>query len=50
MERAEQIRGNPKYVEAIAKHHEKKSKHHRKLADGMKSSTSLASGSLATVS
>jgi hypothetical protein len=37
MERAEEIRGNPKYVEAIAKHHEKKAKHHRKLAEGMKS-------------
>lgn len=36
MERAEQIKGNPKFVEAIAAHHEKKAKHHRKLAQGMK--------------
>jgi hypothetical protein len=36
MERAEEISGNPKFVEAIAKHHEKKAKHHRKLAQGMK--------------
>lgn len=37
MERADKIRGNPKFVEAIAKHHEKKAAHHRKLAEGMKS-------------
>lgn len=36
MERSEDIRGNPKYVEAIAKHHEKKAKKHRKLAASMK--------------
>jgi hypothetical protein len=32
LERAEQIKGNGKYVEAIAKHHEKKAKMHRGLA------------------
>ena len=36
MERAAQIHSNPKFVEAIAKHHEKKAKKHRKLADGMR--------------
>ncbi len=36
MERADKIRGNSKFVEAIAKHHEKKAAHHRKLAEGMK--------------
>ena len=36
MERADQIRGNPKLVEAVAKHHEKKAKHHRKMAEAMK--------------
>ena len=37
MEMADKIRGNPKFVEAVAKHHEKKAKHHRKMADGMRS-------------
>jgi hypothetical protein len=37
MERAEQIRGNPKMMEAMAKHHAKKAKHHKKMAEGMKS-------------
>jgi hypothetical protein len=36
MERAEAIKSNPKFVEAVAAHHEKKAKHHRKLAKGMK--------------
>lgn len=36
MERAQEISGNPAYVEAIAKHHEKKAKKHRKLAASMK--------------
>lgn len=36
LERAEQIKANPKLVEAIAKHHESKAKEHRKLAEGMK--------------
>jgi hypothetical protein len=36
MERSEAIKGNPKFVEAIAAHHEKKAKHHRKMAAGMK--------------
>lgn len=33
IERAEKIKGNPKFVEAIAKHHEKKAKTHSELAD-----------------
>ena len=37
MERADQIRGNPKMMEAMAKHHAKKAKHHKKIAEGMKS-------------
>jgi hypothetical protein len=36
MEEADKIKANPKYVEAIAKHHEKKAKKHRKLAASMK--------------
>ena len=36
MERADQIRGNPKMMDAMAKHHAKKAKHHKKLAEGMK--------------
>lgn len=32
LERAEKIKANGKYVEAIAKHHEKKAKTHRDLA------------------
>lgn len=32
LERAEKIKGNGKYVEAIAKHHEGRAKTHRKLA------------------
>lgn len=36
MQRAEEIKGNPKLVEAVAAHHEKKAKHHRKMAAGMK--------------
>lgn len=36
MERAEQIKGNPKYMAAIAEHHKKKAKHHHKLAESMK--------------
>jgi hypothetical protein len=32
LERAEQVKGNPKYVEAIAKHHEAKAKLHHGLA------------------
>lgn len=36
MEDAEKIKGNPKFVEAIAKHHEKKAKKHRKMAAGMR--------------
>ena len=36
MERADEIRSNPKFVEAIAKHHEKKAKKHRKMAEGMR--------------
>lgn len=33
LERAEKVKGNPKYVEAIAKHHEKKAKLHHGLAE-----------------
>lgn len=36
MERADQIRGNPKLVEAVAKHHKKKAKHHQQMAEAMK--------------
>lgn len=36
MERAEQIKGNPKYMDAIAAHHKKKAKHHHKMAEMMK--------------
>ena len=36
LERAEKVKANPKFMEAIAKHHEKKAAEHRKLADGMK--------------
>lgn len=36
IERAEAIRNNPAFSEAIAAHHEKKAKHHRKMAAGMK--------------
>lgn len=36
MERAEEIRGNPKFVEAVAAHHEKKAKRHKKLAGEMR--------------
>lgn len=36
LERASQIQSNPAYVEAIAKHHEKKAKHHHKMAESMK--------------
>ncbi len=36
LERAERVKSNPKFMEAIAKHHEKKAAEHRKLADGMK--------------
>jgi hypothetical protein len=36
LERADKIKANPKFVEAIARHHEKKAAHHRKLAEGMK--------------
>ncbi len=36
MERADKIRGNSKFVDAIAKHHERKSKKHRDLADKLK--------------
>jgi hypothetical protein len=36
LERAEQIKANSKFVEAIAKHHEKKASMHRKLAKGMR--------------
>lgn len=32
MEHADRVKGNPKYVEAIAKHHEKKAKLHHGLA------------------
>lgn len=35
MERADQIRGNPKMMEAVAKHHKKKAKHHQHLAEAM---------------
>jgi hypothetical protein len=35
-EEAEEIRGNPKLMEAIAKHHETKAKEHRKIAHKMK--------------
>lgn len=37
MERADQIRGNPKLVEAVVKHHKKKAKHHHRLAESMAS-------------
>jgi hypothetical protein len=36
LERAEQIKSNPKFVEAIAAHHEKKAKRHKKLAGEMR--------------
>ena len=36
MERADQIRGNPKMMDAMAKHHSKKAKKHRKMAQGMR--------------
>ena len=36
MERGDQVKGNPKLVEAVAKHHEKKAKKHRKMAQGMR--------------
>jgi hypothetical protein len=36
LEKAEKIKANPKFVEAIAKHHEKKAKAHHKLASGLK--------------
>jgi hypothetical protein len=36
LEKAEKIKANPKFVEAIAKHHEKKAKAHHKLASSLK--------------
>ena len=36
LERAEKIKANPKFVDAIAKHHKKKAKHHRELAESVK--------------
>lgn len=36
LERAEKIKGNAKFVEAVAKHHEAKAATHRKLAKGMR--------------
>ena len=36
VERADQIRGNPKMMEAMAAHHKKKAKHHRKMAESMR--------------
>ena len=36
LERAEQIKDNPKFMGAIAKHHEAKAKHHREIATEMK--------------
>jgi hypothetical protein len=36
MEVAEKIKANPKMVEAVAKHHEKKAKRHKKIASGMR--------------
>ncbi len=36
LERAEKIKENPKFMEAIAKHHEEKAKHHRELATEVK--------------
>lgn len=40
IERAEQVKANPKLMEAVAKHHEKKAKHHHKIAAGLKSAMS----------
>jgi hypothetical protein len=36
IDHAEKIKANPKLVEAVAKHHEKKAKMHHKLASGLK--------------
>ena len=36
MSRADDIRGNPKMMEAMAAHHKKKAKHHSKMAESMK--------------
>ena len=36
IERAEQIKGNAKMSEAVAKHHAKKATHHRALAKSMR--------------
>lgn len=36
MEMAEKVKGNPKMAEAVAKHHEKKAKRHRKIAHEMR--------------
>jgi hypothetical protein len=36
MEMADKIKGNPKLVEAVAKHHEAKAKRHKKIAAGMR--------------
>ena len=36
VEMADKIKGNPKFAEAVAKHHEKKAKRHHALAAGMK--------------
>ncbi len=38
IEKAEQIKANPKLVAAVAKHHEKKAAKHHKIAAGMKDS------------
>jgi hypothetical protein len=37
LERAEAIKSNGKFMDAIAKHFDKKAAEHRKLADGMRS-------------
>jgi hypothetical protein len=36
IERADKIRSNPKMMEAVAKHHEKKAKRHRAIAGEMR--------------
>jgi hypothetical protein len=36
LEHGEKIKGNHKFMEAIAKHHEEKAKHHRELSTEMK--------------
>ena len=35
LDHAEQIKANPKMVEAVAKHHKKKAKHHQQIAESL---------------